>query len=96
MQFQRKERVWDDYCIVEFDKLSCMHDAVISSFYNKFEYLGGKSYNSTNIWTFPSCVTSQIISEIIRNTCFMCGGLMKDGQVFINVRKCSQCGHSHT
>ncbi len=126
MQFKRHERLgYDDYCIVEFDKLSHMNHAVISNFYDKFHYIGGKSHNSSNVWTFPACVTSQIISEIIRNTCFMCGGLIKDAQALQNtlasfndfgndadsrgttqsrvgpatiknVRKCTQCGHSHT
>lgn len=31
-----------------------------------------------------SFVTSQVIQEIIRNTCFKCGGLMKDGQAIQN------------
>lgn len=78
-----------------------------------FERLGGKYKNSLKNWTFPSFVTSEIIQEIIHNTCFKCGGLMKDDNKlslrFINsnqcsiklfnenkVRKCIQCGHSHT
>lgn len=103
-------------------------DQVNATFTNMFKKLGGiRNFliNGTRQWIFPSCVTSQIISEIIRNTCFVCGGLMKDAQALQNtlvssndfgndansrgttqsrvgpatiknVRKCTQCGHSHT
>ena len=35
-------------------------------------------------WTFPSYITSEVIQEVIRNTCFVCGGLMKDSTAFKN------------
>lgn len=59
--------------------------------------IGGTYQNNPIEWTFPYHITGQIIQEIIHNTCFMCGGLMKDSTAIkVNVRKCSQCGHSHT
>jgi len=75
---------------------------------------------------FPSCINSEAIRTVIRNTCYKCGGLMQDdatayqntrvsfddfggdaGQrgttevrvgpaVQVQVRKCIECGHSHT
>ncbi len=73
-----------------------------------FEKIGGKVDNDNScIFHFPSFITSQVLEEIIRNTCFVCGGLMKDDTVKIpnltedypfnvKVRKCTNCGHSHT
>ncbi len=76
-------------------------------------------------WHFPIFVSSNLLKEIIHNTCFVCGSLMKDSTALqnslvssddfgsdagsigttqsrsgianrIKVRKCTQCGHSHT
>lgn len=58
-------------------------------------------------WNFPLFVGSQVIEEIIHNTCFVCGGLMKDYETVVKVPntfrgkltqvcKCTTCGHSHT
>ena len=33
---------------------------------------------------FPSFITSQVLQEVIHNTCFVCGGLMKDSTAFKN------------
>ena len=32
------------------------------------------------MWIFPLFINRQIIEEIVHNTCFVCGELMKDGQ----------------
>ena len=89
-----------------------------------FARIGGEFQNDYT-FDFPLFITSDIISEIIHNTCFVCGGLMRDGRAFdntyvsfddfgndagkrgstqskvgpakiVNVRKCTECGHSHT
>lgn len=50
-----------------------------------FEKIGGKVDNDNScIFHFPSFITSQVLEEIIHNTCFVCGGLMKDGQAIQN------------
>jgi len=50
-----------------------------------FEKIGGKVDNDNScIFHFPSFITSQVIEEVIRNTCFVCGGLMGDGQAIQN------------
>jgi hypothetical protein len=50
-----------------------------------FERLGGVSENGDcNDWLFPKCVTGNIIFNIIRNTCFVCGDLMKDSVAYKN------------
>lgn len=95
-----------------------------------FERIGGvycpdESGTHGSVWKFPVFISSEILKEIIRNTCFECGGLMKDGDALDNtwisfedfgndvgkrgttmtkqgqpiikkVRKCVNCGHSHT
>ena len=33
---------------------------------------------------FPSFITSQVLQEVIHNTCFVCGGLMKDSTALDN------------
>jgi hypothetical protein len=62
------------------------------SFELSFERLGGEYLpekpegfkDNVSVWKFPAFVTSQVIEEVIRNTCFECGGMMKDGIVMNN------------
>lgn len=50
-----------------------------------FQRLGAKFPNGTlGEIEFPSFITSQVIQEIINNTCFVCGGLMTNGQALDN------------
>lgn len=89
-----------------------------------FTRIGGRVVENGEV-VFPSFVNYSIIERIIKNTCFVCGGLMKDGVTLDNsyithvdfgndagqrgttqeksghptvkqVRKCTNCGHSHT
>ncbi len=72
---------------------------VIESFENSFSRLGGIFLPEEEyVWKFPSFITSQVLQEVIHNTCFVCGGLMKDYEYHSDhiVRKCQSCGHSHT
>lgn len=46
---------------------------------NIFFRLGGIEM-SGNIWHFPDFINSEILQEIIFNTCFECGGEMKYGK----------------
>lgn len=87
MQFEMNHKVGTDYSTVKFDarnfdtikfKLS-----VIESFENSFSRLGGK-FQDDYSWKFPAFITSEVIQEIIRNTCFVCGGLMQDGIAVVN------------
>ncbi|MEY2703857.1 MAG: hypothetical protein RLY43_2496 [Bacteroidota bacterium] len=52
---------------------------VIESFETSFQRIGGEFQPEMGCWTFPKNVHSHIIELIIHNTCFVCGGLMKDG-----------------
>lgn len=82
---------------------------VVNSLGLSYERIGGKFDFNTNTWIFPPFINLQIIEEVIHNTCFVCGGLMKDEIETISsyknqigfyhdkpVRKCESCGHSHT
>lgn len=80
--------------------------SVIKSFENSFSKLGGVFLPEEGyVWTFPKHITSEVLQEVIHNTCFVCGGLMKDDyheemkesiKYNTTIRKCSSCGHSHT
>ncbi len=54
-----------------------------------FERIGGvycpdESGTHGSVWKFPIFISSQILEEIIKNTCIECGGLMSDGQALDN------------
>jgi len=53
---------------------------VVNSLGLSYERIGGKFDFNTNTWIFPPFINLQIIEEVINNTCFVCGGLMKNGQ----------------
>lgn len=76
---------------------------------DSFNKLGGQEDREKAWWYFPLHITSEVLQEVIHNTCFVCGGLMKDDTkeietregkrtdiYFVTIRKCSSCGHSHT
>ena len=45
--------------------------------------LGGKQITIIQ-WEFPLCITSQVIEQVIYNLCYVCGGLMTDGEALDN------------
>ena len=57
---------------------------VVNSLGLSYERIGGKFDFNTNTWIFPPFINLQIIEEVIHNTCFVCGGLMKDSTAFQN------------
>ena len=97
-------QVGTDYSTVKFN--ATLKLDVFEILIHHFERLGGIMVGpKASDWTFPSYITSEVIQEVIHNTCFVCGGLMRDdyyeeikGAIKFNtaIRKCSSCGHSHT
>lgn len=92
--------VGTDYSTVILDG---NHRPVVwESIFNSLTRLGGTCKGDAHLWNVPFFITSQVIEQVIHNTCFVCGGLMKtelkdvDNIAAITVRKCSSCGHSHT
>lgn len=78
MQFEMNHKVGTDYSTVTFKTFG--HNNIT----NSLQRIGGKQQENIFSWEFPSFITAQVIKEVIRNTCFVCGGLMKDGVAFDN------------
>lgn len=51
---------------------------------HSFHKLGGKEDIEKAWWYFPLHISSQVLEEVIHNTCFMCGGLMKDSTAMVD------------
>jgi hypothetical protein len=83
MQFETSTNITKKTFTVEFKTVSIKGIAILSV-RDSFERIGGKMENTFTCWTFPAFVTRPLIDEIIHNTCFECGGLMKDGQAIRN------------
>ena len=85
MQFEMT--IGTDYSTVRFtaDIFSAtkFKPDVLKSFCISFERVGGRLQKDYS-WIFPLCITSEVLSEVIRNTCFVCGGLMQDGEALDN------------
>lgn len=125
MQFTVNHKIGDNFINVEFKTdIVTLQLLNMESLKQTFQRVGG-IFQDDYTFNFPLYITSQVISEIIHNTCFICGGLMQDSTALqnslvsfddfgndagkpgstqsfsgpakqITVRKCSQCGHSHT
>jgi len=48
-----------------------------------FSYLGG-IHHSNGHWEFPVNINNDTIIAVIKNTCFICGGLMKNSTALHN------------
>lgn len=124
MQFESNQTVGQTTKRVIFDFFDKLKYPAKAKFRELFWYLGGRFIRGQrDSWEFPNHVSNETISKIIHNTCFVCGGLMKDSAALQNqdvieisnglsmtshvysnagkaqlvkVRKCIECGHSHT
>ena len=102
MQFKSQPEVDKTTKKVTFDFFDKLKYPAKSKFRELFYYLGARFIRGQrDSWEFPNFVSNETISEIIRNTCFECGGLMgdtwaSDNVNSIHIRKCKVCGHSHT
>lgn len=126
MQFESNQTVGQTTKRVSFDFFDKLNYSARVQLRQIFRYLGAiEIIAQKETWDFPNHVSNETISEIIHNTCFVCGGLMKDSEAFdntyvshndfgndvgqrgttmsksgqaqlIKVRKCMECGHSHT
>lgn len=83
MQFEMNHKIGTDYSTVILQ--GHLSAKILESMFSVFEKLGGESIENTwDKWKFPKHITSQVIEEVIRNTCFVCGGLMKDGVAMVD------------
>jgi len=84
MQFNFHHNVKSNIVVITFDNFNISKIAAKESLFNSFNKIGGNNPLFELEWIFPSFITSQVIQEIIKNTCFVCGGLMSDGQALEN------------
>lgn len=127
MKFEYRHTIGSDHVTVIFSGQFLRFKPVVTqALISKFEKLGGEfETDNYSVCVFPSHITVEMIKKVIHNTCFVCGGLMKDGESLDNtylsfddfgndagqrgttqskcghpiikqVRKCTNCGHSHT
>jgi len=84
MQFELFQKVGDTKTFVVFysDFISLKKE-VKDSLIQCFNKLGGK-LNQNGEWMFPIFISAQTLQEVINNTCFECGGLMKDSTALDN------------
>jgi len=108
MKFEMNHQVGTDYSTVRF-KPHAVKGFALLAIVESFQKLGGEMIDTASNWKFPKHITSEVLQEVIHNTCFICGGLMKDDTkevetqegkrtdiYFVKTRKCNTCGHSHT
>ena len=104
MQFEYSHKIGTDYATVTFGGQFLRFKPVVAqALISKFEKLGGE-FETDNycICRFEKHITVEMIKKAIHNTCYECGGLMKDDLKDVNhiaaipIRKCTVCGHSHT
>lgn len=125
MQFITQYKAGNSYINVEFKAdIATLKLLNIEQLKQTFQRIGGV-FQTDYTFNFPLFITHEVIQEVIKNTCFVCGGLMQDGIAYQNtlvssddfgnnagsrgttqsysgpaiqvkVRKCPQCGHSHT
>ena len=84
MQFRVGHGAGDDKVFVVFNgNFLVFKDAPRKALISVFNRLGGQ-LNQNGEWIFPSFIAYKVLQETIRNTCFECGGLMKDSTAYIN------------
>lgn len=87
MQFKMNHKVGTAYSTVKFQGFTKLNNKAYETLMNTFEKLGLQVevlITQDRIYKFPSFITSEVIKEVIHNTCFVCGGLMKDSTAFQN------------
>ena len=82
MQFEMNYNTKNDFVSVDFTKAKFNADTW-GSLINSFSRIGGNCSVLAH-WKFPKFITSETISTIIQNTCFVCGGLMEDSTAYDN------------
>lgn len=88
MQFEINHKVGTDYSTVTFitGQLYRLPKKVCDNLLDNFFKLGGSVNHliNSNEFQFPAFITSEILEEVIHNTCFVCGGLMKDSTAMVD------------
>jgi hypothetical protein len=82
MQFETKHNITEKVVLVTFSNYTKVKPAAWEQLNKMFKYMGANQCND-NSFLFPNYLNSGIISELIKNTCFVCGGLMKDSTAML-------------
>lgn len=82
MQFETCLKIGQQKFVVTL--LTAHKISVLTSLFEAFQRIGGTSKDNAAIWEFPLFISSEVIKEIIHNTCFVCGGLMQNGEALQN------------
>lgn len=82
MQFEMNHN--KNYNVVTFTNFNISKVAAKEKLFELFRRVGGDNPQYELEWIFPKTIYKHNIAEIIRNTCFVCGGLMQDGVAFQN------------
>ena len=85
MQFETTEKVGIPIKRVIFEFMDKLKYPAKAKFREIFWHLGAKAIRGIRDgWDFPNHVSNETIAGIIKNTCFVCGGLMQDGKAIKN------------
>ena len=83
MQFELKHIIKEQVCKVTFTnphKLKPASWKILNSVFQRF----GANQCDNAAYLFPSFIRGCILEEIISNTCYVCGGIMQDGEALDN------------
>lgn len=86
MQFEFKSKAgqpWIDLTVNEWGATEKTKQVLYTIFYRLGMKEDGR-FNGFKEWQAPLFISSQLIEEIIHNTCFVCGGLMQDSTALQN------------
>jgi len=79
MTFTITHRLGTPKIKVVFD-YSSMTMIALNKFNNLLLKLGGEQLVGEEVyWEFPNFITQAVLEEVIKNTCFKCGGVMTSG-----------------
>jgi hypothetical protein len=84
MQFDYSHKIGSDYATVAFRPHRVKGNALYE-LCSTFLKLGGEMEGDVSHWKFPHYITTDILLLVIDNTCFNCGGLMKDAIVKVKI-----------
>lgn len=83
MEFTLKHFLKEKVVLVTFDNTQKVKPKSWKQLNLMFNYMGANQCGNVS-FLFPRYLNAGMLSELISNTCFECGGLMKDGVALDN------------
>lgn len=85
MQFEMNHKIGTDYSTVNFNGgLNKVTGEAFKKMFETFEKLGMHFKEDSAEMLFPKHITPKVIQEVIQNTCYVCGGLMKNSTAMVD------------